>query len=335
MANYFSALLPVVFFLLALRLFDSFKLVSSKALAIAIVYGMLSAVMSYFANGFAMDWFAIDRLTLSRYVAPFIEEILKCALMIFLLKTKRVGFVVDAAIIGFAIGAGFALLENILYLNTLQNAPIATWIVRGFGTAIMHGGTVALMAIIAKMGSDVWNARIAKIFAGFVGLMFAIGIHMMYNHLLVSPLVSSLIIITTFPIILVIAFDYSERQTRKWLGEGLDKNMEILDILMHGDLPSSRIGIYLTSLKAHFEGPIMGDLINYLRLHLELSAQAKGVLMMKEYGISPPTDPTIEANLTELEYLKKSIGKTGMVALHPLMNMNDRDLWQLRMLRKV
>lgn len=334
MIKLLTALLPVTVFLLALRHFDSFKLVAWRALLIALGYGALSALMSYYANGWTMELFALDRSQLSKFGAPVVEEIIKGVLIVGMLARNRIGFVVDAAILGFAIGTGFAIVENLFYLYSIDSPNLAVWIVRGFGTAIMHGGAVAMMAIISKMGVDRWKGAANRIVAVIVGMLVAIAIHMAYNNLILPPVQSSMVVFVTIPVIIMAAFAYSERQTRAWLGDGLAKDAEILELLMKGDLPSSRIGEYLTSLRDHFEGPVMADLINYLRLHLELSAQAKGVLMMKEYGLTPQPDPNLDAYFEELEYLKKSIGKTGVLALHPLLDMSDRDLWQLRMLRE-
>ena len=44
-----------------------------------------------------------------------VEESLKGALVIYLIVRRRIGFFVDAAIAGFAVGAGFATLENAYY----------------------------------------------------------------------------------------------------------------------------------------------------------------------------------------------------------------------------
>ena len=49
---------------------------------------------------------------------------------------------------GFAVGTGFAFVENLYYLYTFPEANIGTWIVRGFGTAMMHGGTTAVFAMM-------------------------------------------------------------------------------------------------------------------------------------------------------------------------------------------
>jgi hypothetical protein len=71
-----------------------------------------------------------------------------------------------------------------------------------------------------------------------------------------------------------------------------------------------------------------------LRIHLELSIRAKGILLMREAGFEPEPEPAIEAQFKELKYLEKSIGRTGQMAMHPILNMSDRELWQLNMLGK-
>ncbi len=64
------------------------------------------------------------------------------------------GFRVDSAIHGFAIGAGFAVVENIYYLLVLTDPNPLLWFIRGFGTAMMHSATIAVFAIMAKTNAD-------------------------------------------------------------------------------------------------------------------------------------------------------------------------------------
>ena len=75
-------------------------------------------------------------------------------MLVYPLQRRQVGFLVDAAILGFAVGAGFALVENVDYLRALPQREIWLWIVRGFGTAVLHATTAAIMAIAAKSLGD-------------------------------------------------------------------------------------------------------------------------------------------------------------------------------------
>ncbi|NNL55125.1 MAG: PrsW family intramembrane metalloprotease, partial [Woeseia sp.] len=139
-------LLPVLLFLFVLRYLDSYKLVSLRTVSAVILAGCLAPVAAFFLNGLVMESFDIPFTLFTRYVAPVTEELLKAAVVIYLFKTHKIGFLVDSAILGFAVGAGFAVIENIYYLYLSINLNTGVWIVRGFGTAIMHGGVTAIFA---------------------------------------------------------------------------------------------------------------------------------------------------------------------------------------------
>jgi hypothetical protein len=69
------------------------------------------------------------------------------------------------------------------------------------------------------------------------------------------------------------------------------------------------------------------DMFCLLRIQLELSVQAKAMLMAREAGLEVPVDDDLPAALAELEYLRKSIGPTGLLALKPLQVTSHRDDW--------
>lgn len=326
------AFLPILFFLVFMKLMDSFQLVNVTQVVLAIFAGFITAAVAIFLNGAILRFFEIDIAAFSRFIAPLTEEFLKLIFIIYLIKTSRVGFMVDAAIFGCAVGAGFAIIENIYYLSSVIDGGLLTWFVRGFGTAIMHGGTTAIAAIISKDISDRknWPWLLASIPALFV----AIFLHALFNMFLLPPITSSLLMIFVLPPVFIMIFKRSEENTRKWLGTGLDSDMEMLKILLAGNLSESRIGNYLKSIQNKFAPEIVGDIICYLRVYLELSIKAKGILIMKENGFDLPPDPEVDAQFKELNYLSNHIGKTGKLAIQPLLKINNTDLWQLSMIRK-
>jgi hypothetical protein len=71
-----------------------------------------------------------------------------------------------------------------------------------------------------------------------------------------------------------------------------------------------------------------------LRIHLELSLRAKGILIARAAGVEVPLDEEVRANFEEMRYLERSIGKTGRLAILPLRRTSGRDLWQLHVLGK-
>ena len=129
-------------------------------------------------------------------------------------------------------------------------------------------------------------------------------------------------------------FERSEKALGRWLGTGFDADTEMLHLINSGSLSDSPVGRYLHELKDRFEGPIVADILCYLRLYTELALRAKGVLMMRENGFDPPIDEATRAKFVEMRYLEGSIGKTALLAIQPMLHMSHKDLWQLYMLGK-
>jgi RsiW-degrading membrane proteinase PrsW (M82 family) len=322
---------PVLAFLGGLRFMDSYKLVPVRAILVSISLGVAAAGASVVLNLAAMSFPSIDVGLYVRYGAPLVEEVCKAAWPFLLIRRKRVGFMVDAGVHGFAVGAGFAIIENVYYLQAMEGSSLFTWIVRGFGTAVMHGGTTAVFAMVAKNLSDIAGKDRLWRSAAPVGL--AVVIHSAYNHFFLPPLLNTLLILASLPVLMLIIFQASERATRHWLGVGFDTDADMLNMITSGNIGTTPLGQYLTSLSERFQPEVVVDLLCYLRIYLELAVQAKGILMMREAGFDVPPAPDVEAKFAELSYLEKSIGRTGRLALMPFLRMSNRDLWQLHMLR--
>ena len=325
-------LAPVVAFLAALVVLDSYKLVKLRHVVATVAAGMLVAAIAYFVNGYVLESWDVDFTTYTRYIAPLIEEALKAVVIVALIRMHRVGFLVDAAIFGFAVGTGFALVENVAYLEQFPDASMGTWMVRGFGTAIMHGGATAIFAMVGLAMLD--RQGRAGLRAFVPGYAIAAVLHSAFNHFFLSPRLSTLGVAIVMPVLLYVVFERSEKALGQWLGTGFDADTEMLELINSGKLSDSRVGRYLTTLKESFKGPVVADLLCYVRLHTELALRAKGVLMMRENGFDVPIDQVTRDKFTEMRYLEGSIGRTGLLAIQPMLHMSHKDLWQLYMLGK-
>lgn len=325
------SLLPVLLFLAALILIDSYKLVKLRSVVLTMVFGGLSAAVALLVNDWILGLALIDDVTYIRYAAPFVEEIVKGVYLVYLMRSKRIGFMVDAAIHGFAIGSGFALLENLYYLGAMAEPNLMVWLIRGLGTAIMHGGTTAIFAVMGKNISDVKGKEGVLVF--LPGLVIAVFIHSVFNHFFLPPLLSTISVLIVLPSVLLVVFHQSEKSTRAWLGVGFDSDVELLELIKRGDISTTKIGMYLHTLQDKFPAEVVVDLLCYLRIYLELAVQAKGILLMRESGFDIPPDPAVQDQFDELKYLERSIGKTGLLALAPFIHTSSRDLWQLHTLK--
>ncbi len=325
------ALLPVSAFLLLLVLFDSFKLVPTVMLVRAFVAGAVAALLALPLHTALLGATGLSGDAVVRYVAPVTEELLKAICLLYPLWKRQVGFLVDAAIVGFAIGTGFAVVENIDYLRALTDAPGWLWIARGFGSALLHGTTTAIVAIVAKSLGDRYPGRVGL--TVLPGLAVAIGLHSVFNHTVVSPVLAASMLVFVLPLVVMVVFGRSERKTREWVGDGLDLDVELLDLVRSAHFGTTRLGRYLDELKTRFPGPIVADMFCLLQLDLELAIRAKGMLMARDAGLQVPVDPAVKDRLAERKYLRKTIGKTGLIALRPLQMTNAKDDWHEYLLK--
>ena len=89
----------------------------------------------------------------------------------------------------------------------------------------------------------------------------------------------------------------------------------------------------IADVHRRFRGEVVADMLCYLRLHVELALRAKGMLLLRESGFAEqPLDDDTRAQIEELRYLERSLGKTGQLALRPLVLATSKDLWQLKWL---
>jgi protease PrsW len=327
------ALLPVLLFLAGLVQLDGYKLVRLRMMLALVATGALAAGVSYVLNNIAFGHFHGSFVTYSRFVSPWIEESLKAALLVFLIRTRRVGLPVDAGIAGFAIGTGFAVVENLYYLAARPHTVLAVQVIRGFGTAIMHGGTAALLAMISN---TLYERRPSGgLHLLLPGLFAAVALHTGYNYLLVRPALATLATLLVLPFVIYLVFDHSERILRKWIEVDLDSDVKRLEAIGTGRFLDSPSGRYLQALRDRFKGEQLADMLCYLRVHGELAVRAKGVLLLREAGMPDlPIDIETGAKLAELGQLERAIGKTGMLALRPLMMATGKEIWQLTLLRQ-
>jgi RsiW-degrading membrane proteinase PrsW (M82 family) len=323
-------LLPVMIFLVILLYMDSYKLVSLRAVLAVIVMGGLTALAAMFLNSGLLGVTEMPFKPYSRYVSPVVEEMLKAMIIVYLFRSHRIGFLVDSAIMGFAVGAGFALVENLQYLQLQSTAGFGVWIVRGFGTAIMHGGVTAMFAIMSQALTE----RQMKInpFYYLPGLAVAIFLHSIFNHFLVAPMLQTAGTLVVLPPLVKLVFQKSSAALHEWLELDFDADTELIEMIDSGHFTESKIGRFLDDLREKFEGPIVVDMLCYLRVYTELAIRAKAALIARENGLELPVGERTREKFEELRYLENSIGKTGCLAMKPFLQIERKDLWQMHVL---
>jgi RsiW-degrading membrane proteinase PrsW (M82 family) len=338
------ALVPVLICLALFVSLDVFKLMKLSEVVGLLIGGAILAAMSYgvAASYFAVNWRQVADLPLgrtdyTRWVAPAVEEALKGALIVFLFWRNRIGYLVDAAISGFAVGAGFSLAENLLYLHDFLDVNLGVWLVRGLGTAIMHGGAVAIMAcasqalLAPRLRLSTAEFRLNPL-AFLPGLLAAFALHATFNHFPDQPLADMAIVLVAVPITLFVIFAVGERYAHRWLADDQAAHAQLLGDLQSGAFDDTEAGRALASLAERL-GERGAELMAYVRLHTALVVRAEATLLAVE-GREAVELTSLKADFAQLHAFEKTLGRAAVAAVRQHLKFSRNDLWEMHELEE-
>jgi RsiW-degrading membrane proteinase PrsW (M82 family) len=324
------ALLPVTVLVMVLFRLDSHRLLGTHFIAKVFLAGGLSAILCASLNVLAIDTMALDFQSYTRLGGPLVEEVIKAGIIVYLFRTHRIGFLVDAGILGFTVGAGFSFLENIWYLHLAGDANYGVWVVRGFGTAIMHGGATALFAIIAEVMTERHLKMNPLLYVP--GLLVAYLIHAIFNHFPVSPALSTAVTLLILPTILFLLFERNQSTIHNFLEMDFNAHRRLLKQIEHGEMSGCEAGRFLHDMQNKLSGPVAQEMIDYFCLHTRLVLSAESILLAREKGVDVEIGAQIQSQLEEMHRLEKHIGHAALRALQPHLQFSAKDMWEIHLL---
>ncbi|HVZ98975.1 MAG TPA: PrsW family glutamic-type intramembrane protease [Caulobacterales bacterium] len=329
-----TAVAPVIILLLVLDRLDIFNLITLRTIGLLVCVGGGVAALSYLANWSFLEGFPIARTAHSRYVAPAIEESLKALPVIYLFATNRVGFKLDSAIAGFAVGAGFSVVENAWYLYLLANSDYAGWLVRGFGTAIMHGGATALFAAASHEMTErqaEGNAAHYRFNALLFlpGLAAAYALHSAFNHFTDHPALAMALTLVLAPLSLFIVFARSERPTHIWIRTDYAVHQLMLEEIRGGHFAETETGKALKAIAGRFHGAAADEVFAYFELKLTLVLRAEEIMLAIQDGKEAELSPQDRDMVDQLGQVERRLGAGVLTAIAPRLGFSRNDLWEL------
>jgi RsiW-degrading membrane proteinase PrsW (M82 family) len=324
------ALSPVIVLVIVLFRLDSHRLLGTHFMVRVFLAGCLSALLCAWINAFVIDLIALDFTRYTRYVAPLIEEAVKASIVVYLFRTNRIGFLIDAGILGFTVGAGFAFIENIYYLHLASDAHYGVWLVRGFGTAIMHGGATALFAIVAETMTERHLKMNPLLY--IPGLIVAFLLHAIFNHFPISPVLSTVVTLLILPTILFLLFERNETTIHNFLELDFATHKRLLRQIEHGEYSGCEAGRFLKDMQNKLAAPVAEEMLQYFRLHTELVLSAESILLAREQHIDVEVGTEIQRRLQKMHVLEKHIGRAGLRTLRPHLQFTAKDMWEVHLL---
>jgi RsiW-degrading membrane proteinase PrsW (M82 family) len=318
---------------------DAFELVNFREISILLFLGGIAALLSWPVSGRLLDTLPIGFSFYSRFMAPWIEEFIKGLAIVALFKMNRIGYKLDAVIAGFAIGAGFSVVENIIYLLRFPDYGPGTWLVRGFGTAVMHGATLAVMAAIAHEFAERETREAASDFDfhlwWFVpGYLVAVALHMAFNQFPDRPLIAMLGAIIVAPLVLIGIFHFGTREAERWLVAEMAEHRAALDALRGGRWPDGPAGQKIAALAGRLDAEGAKRVRRYWELQTWLVAEAEETLMEEATGDAEFNPQEVRAAFAEIDGLKRALGRSTFTALQALLPFSRNDQWEVAELKQ-
>lgn len=333
------AVAPVLVLLFVFDRLDVFNLITFRVIATLVLAGAALSVPTFLLSAGLLGGFPIGFSDYSKYVAPVIEESLKAAPIVWLFYYNRLGYKLDAGIAGFAVGAGFSVAENLLYLHTQLDANITAWLVRGAGTAIMHGGATGLFAVISHELTE-RQAETAAAHYRFNPLLFAPGlglavlVHGTFNHFPDQPAVTMALTLLLIPMLLFFTFARSEHATNKWLADDAETHRRALEELRAGQFADSDDGKALQDIAKRFHGgAAVADVLAFVELKTELILRAEEIILAVQSGQPLELSPDDREKFMRLDAIEHRLGRTVLAAIAPRLSFTRNDLWELSQFR--
>ncbi len=338
-AHWGLALVPVLVLLAVFVWLDAFDLMSLREILFLLFLGGVAAIAVYPVSGRLIDTLPIGFSGYSRFVAPWIEEAAKAAIMIGLFWFNRIGYKLDAVISGFAIGAGFSVVENIIYLTIFPQYGAGTWLVRGLGTAVMHGTTLAILAAIAHELAERETREAAGDFEFNLlwflpGYLLAVALHTLFNQFPDRPMLAMMGAALFAPVAIMTIFHFGTAEAERWLTAECAAHQAQLKALKSGKWPDGPSGQRISAFAARLAPENTSRVRRFWELQAWLVVQAEQVLMEEAAGDVSFDKEQVRAAVAELDGLRRALGKSTYTALKALLPFSRNDYWEVSELRQ-
>lgn len=326
------ALFPVALYIFVVYTLDNFSLVGIRDLMLLVGAGLLAAA-ACFGLFRLTDPFVSERV--SDYLYPILEEAVKALPLWWLARRKKIAFFIDSVICGAAVGGGFSILENILYL-LMGNLGIGTALFRGLEVALIHMGCSAIVAVALMFTVRLLERRHARLpvkkrditMSLFLFFVAAI-LHILHNYLHPDPLLQFVVVFGSLGGLLVWVYQYDGDMIHRWLDRGLDKQVALMMDIQQGLLGETKTGQFLLSIKENFPAEVYFDIICYVQLYIELAVAAKSRFMTREAGLDEPLDEATRnrylEQYAEFKNLEKALGKSARMTVAPVVKFYPAD----------
>lgn len=349
---FIAAFLPVFIYLEVVYSIDRFALISLRRLLHLVLCGLLASLICFFTFRL-LPLNPLNSLNLSNlsnplnssdpFFLPIFEELVKALPLVALAWRKKIVFFIDSVISGAAVGAGFCMVETLIYLFGGEPMGVGAALFLGIEGALLHMGCSAIIAaglmfavrIVERRRSrlevkqkDVWMVLLLLLSAPLLHILH----NAPFNHevsIFNFPVLQLVIVFALMGGLLVWTWHYDSRMIHRWVDRGLDKQLELTLAIREGRFDETPAGKYLQGVKDSYTPEVYSDLVSYVKLHIELSVAAKSRFMAHVAGMDYVVDEerarTLLSQYKEYKELERRLGATPRMTVAPLLKYYPAD----------
>lgn len=162
---------------------DFFETRKIHLIRICFVWGLAAYALAYLIQSNLYSSGILTRDQLVRVSAPILEEILKGAILIYLIRRADFTYFVDGAIYGFTVGIGFAIIENFEYIISNPTAAVTLALMRVLSTNLIHATASGSIGIALGLSRFERAGSARRLLSVLASALVAMGLHMAFNNL--------------------------------------------------------------------------------------------------------------------------------------------------------
>jgi RsiW-degrading membrane proteinase PrsW (M82 family) len=327
--GFFLALIVPLLFLSIIHKFDFYQTGQFHIILKCLFWGGVIFAPATFTYWALKYFWLTNPDTITHFAAPIYEEIFKGLILLYLVKRAKFTYSVDGALYGFAIGTGFAIVENFfyIYLNLSDATEIAFQ--RIYSANLVHAFSSATVGITLGM----FRSRISRLrwqIPAF-GLLLAIGQHMLFNILIGRDEIYPLIFfIPVLPGILFIdiVMQRGKKQARTWIKEklGMDNRVTWGEVAMVDQLESPNDVLYPVVERFGTEKARMVEKLLYLQARLGIKQKSLDSIQNND-PMRNAVDAEIIEMRTDMERIQREIGTYAMLFIRGLFTGEMISVW--------
>ena len=315
-------------FLFLLRKFDLFQTGQIKFNFLTLVCGLLAYLAAARINPAMVNagWVTWDQVI--RITAPFIEELLKAIILIYLVQRADFNYVVDGALYGFGAGIGFAIIENFEYVTGHLEIALSLALARVFSTNLVHATASGLIGtVLAYRRGDSSRRGWAIVFGGYA---FSIIIHMIFNTMVSAGafIIVAIIFGVTGMTLIWFVIKRGMNTQKQWVGEKLGSQDRVTKAETKAVTGIEKI---VDELLKPFEDRFGNEKVPVVRELLYKQAEIGIKRKLIDSTPSPTKRKEIEDIIqklgAEMDVLRKKIGVYPMMFVRTVYLDQDVKVW--------